>query len=96
MDRILLETLAVQIHEPVFRRGRWVAWIKPGSNVYKLNTDGSRKGNAATGGGVLRDSEGDFILGFTTHFKHSDALRAELGVTGGVGYYTPGTSNLCF
>lgn len=78
MDRILLETLGVQIQEPVFRRGRWVAWIKPGSNVYKLNTDGPRKGNAATRGGVLRDSEGDFILGFTTRFKHSDALRAEL------------------
>lgn len=82
MDRILLEMLGVQIYDPVVRRGRWVAWSKPGSNLYKLNTDGSRKRNAATGGGVLRDSEGEFILGFATRFKHS-------------GCNTPETSNLC-
>lgn len=58
--------------------GKWVAWTKPEIQSFKLNTDGLRRGNVTTYGGVLRDSHGDFILGFANKLTQRDVLQAEL------------------
>lgn len=43
-----------------------------------MNTDGSKKGDHTSGGGIARDSNGNFIYGFNMVFDHHDILRAEL------------------
>ncbi|KAH9292835.1 hypothetical protein KI387_041984, partial [Taxus chinensis] len=42
------------------------SWIRPGENVVKLNFDGASKGNLgpAGGGGILRNSEGDWLFAY--------------------------------
>lgn len=44
-----------------------VTWIKPPTNIYKFNTDGSAIENLETvnGGGILRDHKGVMIYAFT-------------------------------
>lgn len=34
------------------------------------------QGNAATGGGVVRDSRGEFVLGYPLKLTHQDVLQA--------------------
>lgn len=45
-----------------------VAWRKPPKQVLKLNVDGAARGNPghAGGGGLIRDSKGQFVAGFRT------------------------------
>lgn len=70
------------LHIPVknveVKKGKWLAWEKPGDGILKLNTDGSVKDNAATGGGVVPDSRGEFVLGYALKLTHQDVLQAEL------------------
>ncbi|XP_020705081.1 uncharacterized protein LOC110115996 [Dendrobium catenatum] len=44
---------------------RTFQWIKPPRNFYKLNIDVSISGNVAGFGGVIRDSNGLLVAGFT-------------------------------
>ncbi|GKV08919.1 hypothetical protein SLEP1_g20489 [Rubroshorea leprosula] len=57
-----------------------VKWTKPSSGVVKLNTDGSflsRSGMAASGG-LFRDHEGKWMLGYARNIGHTSCLAAEL------------------
>ncbi|GLT73561.1 hypothetical protein SLA2020_454110 [Shorea laevis] len=55
-------------------------WTKPPSNVIKLNTDGSAKGNPgiSAAGGIFRDCQGNWKLGYARNIGWSNSLTAEL------------------
>ena len=55
-------------------------WECPPSSWFKLNTDGSSIGNPgkAGGGGVLRDSNGNWVRGFSSSFGITSSIQAEL------------------
>lgn len=74
----ILQTLGIVVKEGVVSRGKWIRWMKPEIHKFKLNVDGSRRGQITTGGGVVRDSNGDIVIGFAVRFHHNDSLQAEL------------------
>lgn len=49
---------------------RTISWIMPPSGVVKLNSDGGSCGNPGIGGGggVIRDSHGHFIYGYSSSY----------------------------
>lgn len=53
-------------------------WRTPPLGWFKLNCDGSCINNIVGGGGVLRDHEGAWILGFATNFGEMPIYLAEL------------------
>ncbi|BFG29433.1 hypothetical protein CerSpe_157060 [Prunus speciosa] len=57
-----------------------LAWEPPATGGFKLNVDGSRKNsNGAIGaGGVIRDSTGDWVTGFTVNLGKGQILEAEI------------------
>ena len=57
-----------------------VAWQKPPTGWVKLNTDGSSFGNPGQsgGGGLLRDAEGRWIIGFARNYGNLNSIMAEL------------------
>lgn len=77
-ERNILEMLVIQIKSVPFWQGKWVSWQEPHHPGLKLNADGSRRCGATTGGGVVRDSNGEFMLGFSVKYSHSDVFQAEL------------------
>lgn len=63
------------------RRGLiMVQWKPPPANFFKLNTDGSFNNATknASAGGVIRDSQGNWIRGFYTNIGESSSFEAEL------------------
>lgn len=59
---------------------KFISWKPPKENWWKLNTDGSSKGNPglAGGGGVIRDSLGRWCSGFVINIGICSAADAEL------------------
>ena len=57
-----------------------VKWCKPQPGWMKLNTDGSVFGDPkrAGGGGVIRNSEGEWVAGFVRKFGNVSSITAEL------------------
>lgn len=57
-----------------------VRWRCPMQGVVKLNTDGCSRGNLGRrgGGGLFRDSEGRFRLGFSCSFGELTNLHIEM------------------
>ena len=57
-----------------------VKWTPPSLGWAKLNTDGSSRGNPgiAGGGGVIRDSFGVWVGGFSRAIGHTTSVQAEL------------------
>ncbi|KAG4909309.1 hypothetical protein JHK87_055425 [Glycine soja] len=58
--------------------------LVPPDQWFKLNTDGSSLGNlGASGfGGIIRDSLGSFIIGFSGYCGHTTSVHAELFASG--------------
>ena len=56
-----------------------VRWSKPILGWFKLNTDGASLGNPgkAGGGGLIRDSEGRWVRGFSRSVGHATSVIAE-------------------
>ena len=56
------------------------AWRKPPKGWAKLNTDGSALGNLgkARGGGLIRDHNGDWIIGFSRSLGSTNSFIAKL------------------
>lgn len=77
-EGVVLERLNISVKAIAHRQGKWIGWSKPLLDTFKLNTDGSRKGAVATGGGLVRDSNGDMVVAFAVRFNHQDVLQAEL------------------
>ena len=57
-----------------------VRWERPEQGKLKLNTDGSAQGNVglAGGGGVLRDDQGNWVLGYSRKIGRTTSFLAEL------------------
>ncbi|OMO90964.1 reverse transcriptase [Corchorus capsularis] len=57
-----------------------ISWTPPGEHFVKLNTDGAAKGNpgAAGAGGVIRNTEGGWVVGFAAHLGTCSNVAAEL------------------
>ena len=57
-----------------------LAWVHPGIGAFKLNVDGTCKpwSGAIGAGGVIRDSMGDWIGGFSVNLGTGQILEAEL------------------
>lgn len=77
-EEVMLESLSIPVKAVSIRRGTRVMWSKPPAPQFKLNTDGSKKGSHTTGGGGLRDDQGDAIFAFAMPLHHSDILQVEL------------------
>ena len=56
------------------------AWRPPIESWFKLNVDGSmHSASGACGcGGVIRDDQGNWVLGFTLRCSHTDILLVQL------------------
>ncbi|XP_027172427.1 uncharacterized protein LOC113772083 [Coffea eugenioides] len=59
---------------------QFVRWRCPKQSVVKLNSDGCSRGNPGKsgGGGIIRNYEGRFLLGFSCFFGELTSLQAEL------------------
>ena len=59
-----------------------IRWEKPASNWSKLNSDGSFVHNIGIsgGGGLIRNSDGDWIMGFARNIGSTSSEAAELWV----------------
>ncbi|XVF33779.1 hypothetical protein REPUB_Repub18cG0000300 [Reevesia pubescens] len=57
-----------------------VSWVRPGHGYVKINVDGSARGKPGlvVAGGVLRDENGVWSLGFTNRLGIANILTAEL------------------
>lgn len=57
-----------------------ISWTPPPINVIRLNVDGAVLANPGRGGvgGVFRDSNGSWVLGFMKACAHTTPLQAEL------------------
>lgn len=57
-----------------------IGWTPPPIGSWKLNCDGSvrRNGREAGCGGILRDSSGNFVFGFTSKLQSCSVVEAEL------------------
>lgn len=75
MEALLRDSM---LYQP--RQGRLVSWVAPPSGVLKLNTDGSRRHSTglATAGGLLRDSSGTWLAGFSVNIGQAPSYLAEL------------------
>jgi len=59
---------------------RMIRWEPPADDWIALNTDGAAKSNCgvAGAGGVLRDSHGQWLVGFSEYVGHCSAAKAEI------------------
>lgn len=78
----LAETLKVcfKAHTTSAVPARQISWLQKDRLGIVLNVDGSNLGNPGPAGfgGLLRYSEGGWLLGFSGHIGHADVLKAEL------------------
>lgn len=51
----VLETLGISRKPTRIQRGLWCKWDKPSPGWFKLNIDGSAKGENSSGGGIIKD-----------------------------------------
>lgn len=54
------------------------SWSKPPSGWFKLNTDASVVAHNTGGGGLIRDSKGQWVQGFSRYIGSTSVLLAEL------------------
>ncbi|XP_073037131.1 uncharacterized protein [Primulina eburnea] len=63
-----------------YHRTAIVRWLRPPSGCFKLNVDGSSRGNPgdSSAGGVVRDHSGRVLLSFSEFIGAGSTIRAEL------------------
>lgn len=77
MQQYSLEVMGISDRGSHVNPGRWYRWKKPPEGCYKLNVDGSARLNEMTGGGILRDHNGDLIAAFSSHYGLGTSNSAE-------------------
>lgn len=68
----------INLHPPRAPRIYEVIWQPPLHSWVKCNTDGASNSQAASSGGLFRDSEANFLLGFSENVGQENAYFAEL------------------
>ncbi|KAG6729530.1 hypothetical protein I3842_01G032600 [Carya illinoinensis] len=70
----------LQCQNIISRPGRIVKWSRPPEGWFKLNCDGSCRGNPGNtgGGGIIRDSHGLVKGAFSTYYEYGTNNSAEL------------------
>src|SRR3954466_2847479 len=78
---LLMKLLNFLTFMQLLNRGifNWLFGKKPSSKVIKLNIDGASKGNPGEAGigGLFRNYNGDFIMGFASYLGTSTSIIAE-------------------
>ena len=86
----IVQEIIMQSNEFVHCAGRWkhrrqgvvksICWEKPEKGWLKLNTDGAANGvlGLAGGGGVVRDENGNWVIGFSRRLGKASSFLAEL------------------
>jgi len=71
---------ALNVREAIHHISKPVRWEKPTEGWRKLNTDKSSLGNTgrAEGGGLIRDEEGNWVLGFSRQIDVTSSFITEL------------------
>lgn len=70
-----------RVNREEIRKEVMISWKHPHHGILKFNTDGSCwKNGSATGGGVLRDASGAWIVGFAHNLGYASITHAELQV----------------
>lgn len=72
-----LEPLGVSRKHINFKREGWFRWDAQATGFSELNIDGSARDNTITGGGVIRDSSGRIIAGFSSMYGTETSTLAE-------------------
>ncbi|KAL0928315.1 hypothetical protein M5K25_000189 [Dendrobium thyrsiflorum] len=62
----------------VSKNQKLVYWHKPPCSIFKLNVDGSVKGDAFGCGGIIRDDKGNLVLAFVGPLDSCTVVKAEL------------------
>ena len=82
VENLVLEFFYCVLQPPVCRSKvvKHVRWEKPNQNFFKLNTDGSASINSgfAGGGGLIRNSAGDWVMGFMRNIGCTGSAAAQL------------------
>lgn len=71
----------MHVHNMTVKKGKWTKWLwwsKSEEHEFKLNVDGSRKGAASAGGGVVCNRHGEFVCGFSAPYAVEDIVEAEI------------------
>lgn len=78
-DKVILDSLNCLILPIVKKKPLLILWRKPVRGRLKLNVDGGCCGNprAAGGGGILWDSNGDVVVGFSHYYGQATNNIAE-------------------
>lgn len=72
--------LLLRHNGPLTATQQWVAWLPPPHGMVKLNTDGAMKSSSrlASAGGLFRNHQGNWVLGFISNIGHTSSFMAEL------------------
>lgn len=73
----VLGIMGIPTRQPKIKRGVWCRWNFPQSGYYKLNFDGSAKDNISAGGGIIQNSNGNFLAAFSAYYGHGNHNEAE-------------------
>jgi len=59
---------------------QWIGWEPPDEGWMVLNTDGAvkKQSDCAGAGGVIRDRQGDWVVGFSEFLGYCSPIKAEL------------------
>lgn len=77
MQDQVLGVMGIPTRRPILKRGVWCRWLCPEPGYYKLNFDGSAKDNSSAGGGIVRDSNGNLVAGFSAFCGQGSHNEAE-------------------
>lgn len=74
----ILDILGISRAPTQIRRGLWCKWERPSPGWFKLNIDGSAQDATITGGGVIRNSDGQLVAAFSKFYGTGSHNGAEL------------------
>lgn len=75
----IIERLVIRKQPTLIKRGMWCKWDKPSPGWFKLNVDGSARGETTTGGGVIRNHHGELLAAFSSFYGLGTNNSAEFG-----------------
>lgn len=73
----ILESMRIMPNDLHVRRGIWCKWDRPPRGWYKLNIDGSVRGNGSAGGGIIRSIDGALVAAFSYYYGEGSNNLAE-------------------